>query len=266
MRRLLLLIMALYTIQLSAQPRVGFAYYDVDRAYDTSPSLFYDDKAFTPEGCNRWNTERYTRKIESLAAVIDSMSLPIVALYGVENEQVVRDIVSHCQGDYAYIHRTLNRLDGLDFALLYFGDVLFPERVEVGLDYMLLDAAIAGRDYSILLTRRSRIVGTLVAQLQEQSPHRHLIVAGDLYGIDYEEFALVDATATAEHAGHGNIVYRKRWRMFDHILTDKRLKTRCDVYARRWLLDRNGEPKPTFNREGYIGGASRKLPIFCYLW
>ena len=95
MRRLLSILLSAITIQLSAQPRVGFAYYDVDRAYDTSPSPFYDDSAFTPSGRYQWNSERYEHKIKGIAAVVDSMSLPIIALYGVENEQVVRDIATH---------------------------------------------------------------------------------------------------------------------------------------------------------------------------
>lgn len=266
MRTTLLCIMTLFAIQLSAQPRVGFAYYDVDRAYDTSPSAFYDDKAFTPNGRNLWDTERYQRKIDNIAAVIDSMALPIVALYGVENEQVVRDIATQCKGDYSYIHRTQNRLDGMDFALLYYGDVLFPQRVEVGLDYILVEASIADREYSILLTRRSRTLKALVDQIAEESLERFIVVAGDMYGLDYHRIKLNDATAYAERRGHGNTVYRNQWRMFDRILVDQRLKTHCDVYIREWLLDRNGEPKPTFNRESYVGGAGRKLPIFCYWW
>ena len=264
MRKVLLCISTLFAVQLSAQPRVGFAYYDVDKAYDTSPSHFYDDSAFTPEGRNRWTKERYERKVEGIAAVVDSMALPIVALYGVENEQVVRDIAARCNGDYSYLHRTLNRLDGMDFALLYYGDVLFVQNVEVGLDYMLVEAAIANREFALLLTHRSRMLKHLVTQLQEQSPKRLIVVAGNLYGNEHSQLGLNDTTAAAEGAGHGNTVYRNEWRMFDRILTDKRLESRCDVFARRWLLDRNGVPKPTFDREGYVGGISRKLPIFCY--
>ena len=56
------------------------------------------------------------------------MALPLVALWGVENEQVVRDIAAACRGDYSYLHRTLNSLDGMDFALLYYGDLFYPTR------------------------------------------------------------------------------------------------------------------------------------------
>ena len=108
------------------QRPIGIAFYDVDRIYDTVPALFYDDADYTPEGRLHWTAERYARKIRNTAAVIDSMALPLVALWGVENEQVVRDIAAACRGDYSYLHRTLNSLDGMDFALLYYGDLFYP--------------------------------------------------------------------------------------------------------------------------------------------
>lgn len=74
------------------QRPIGIAFYDVDRIYDTVPALFYDDADYTPEGRLHWTAERYARKIRNTAAVIDSMALPLVALWGVENEQVVRDL------------------------------------------------------------------------------------------------------------------------------------------------------------------------------
>ena len=110
------------------QRPIGIAFYDVDRIYDTVPALFYDDADYTPEGRLHWTAERYARKIRNTAAVIDSMALPLVALWGVENEQVVRDIAAACRGDYSYLHRTLNSLDGMDFALLYYGDLFYPTR------------------------------------------------------------------------------------------------------------------------------------------
>ena len=124
------------------QRPVGIAFYDVDRIYDTLPALFYDDADYTPEGRLRWTSERYTRKIRNTAAVIDSMALPLVALWGVENEQVVRDIAAACEGEYSYLHRTLNSLDGMDFALLYYGDLFFPTYDEPGRRYLYIEGEL----------------------------------------------------------------------------------------------------------------------------
>ena len=127
------------------QRPIGIAFYDVDRIYDTVPALFYDDADYTPEGRLHWTAERYARKIRNTAAVIDSMALPLVALWGVENEQVVRDIAAACRGDYSYLHRTLNSLDGMDFALLYYGDLFYPVYDESGRGYLYVEGEL-GRD------------------------------------------------------------------------------------------------------------------------
>lgn len=264
MRATLLIITTFIAIQLSAQPRVGFAYYDVDKAYDTVPSAAYNDDDFTPLGRNRWDTERYTHKIKSIAAVLDSMALPLVGLYGVENRQVVRDIAAHCKCDYTFVHRATNSRDGMNFALFYYGDVFFPERVGTGRGFLLVCGAVGDREVAIILTRRARSLGPIVEDLRAKEPDRLIFVAGDLYGIDYNSLKLNEATAEAEALGHGNTVYGGRWQMFDRILVDPRLEVQCDVFAKRWLLNDSGEPKPTFDRNGYQGGTSKKLPIFCY--
>ena len=66
-----------------AQQRTGFAYYDLDRLYDTIPSLFYDDTDYTPEGRLRWSGERYRAKVERAGAVIGRMAMPLAGVYGV---------------------------------------------------------------------------------------------------------------------------------------------------------------------------------------
>ena len=128
-----------------AQPRIGIAYCDLDHLYDTIPALFYDDSDYTPGGRLAWDTERYRRKIARTAAVIDSMRMPLVALWSVENEAVVRDIAAACRGDYSYLHQTLNSLDGMDFALLYYGDLFDPHYEEPGRRYLYIEGLLYRR-------------------------------------------------------------------------------------------------------------------------
>ncbi|MDE5851373.1 MAG: hypothetical protein K2H25_01035, partial [Alistipes sp.] len=80
LRAVLFAFAALCSFAGTAQP-LGIAYYDVDRLYDTVVSPFYNDTDFTPAGRLHWDTDRYHRKIARTAAVIDSLSLPIIALY-----------------------------------------------------------------------------------------------------------------------------------------------------------------------------------------
>ena len=249
------------------RPPVGIAFYDVDRLYDTVPALFYDDSDYTPEGRLRWTAARYERKIRNTAAVIDSMALPIVALWGVENEQVVRDLAAACRGDYSYLHRTLNTLDGLDLALLYYGDLFVPGRIETGWGYLLVEGELAGRPVAIVLSRQSRFVPGLLEELRERQPGVPLLAMGRTETVAPARFGLRDALRRAERVGRGNVRSRSGWRMRDRILIDTALQVAGgDVYARRRLFDeRTGSPLPTYRRTRYVGGAGYALPVFAYL-
>ena len=231
------------------RPRTGFAFYDVDRLYDTLPSPFYDDADFTPQGRLKWDTERYRSKIRRTAAVIDSMALPLVALYGVENERVVRDLAAACRGDYSYLHRTLNTLDGLDFALLYYGDRFFPHRTEPG-DRTLYVEGTLGRDtVGLLLVRDRRMLPWIIGELHEERPQVRLLVAGSVTPRDAARWGLHDATARAEEAGRGTVRSGGRWVMRDRILADPRL-----VACRSF----DGRPAPN-HRPAALSGRIRSL-------
>lgn len=256
----------------TAQP-LGIAYYDVDRLYDTVVSPFYDDTDFTPEGRLRWDAERYRRKIARTAAVIDSTSLPIVALYGVENEAVVRDIVRASRNYYAYLHRTLNQLNGLDFALLYYGDLFFPHFTEPGNGYFYIEGTLSARyrrtcdTLGLLLCHRDDTADWLPQLLREEHPNTRMVILGRFKSDKVSRHGFRDATARAEKSGHGNRFRRNGWEMRDRIATDTALHVEyCDVYIRRWLLDpADGKPLPTYDNKRYRGGYGWSLPVFVYV-
>ena len=260
-------ILILATLAAAARNPVGIAFYDVDRIYDTIPALFYDDSDYTPEGRYGWNSERYTRKIRNTAAVIDSMALDIVALWGVENEQVVRDLSAACREAYTYLHRTLNTLDGMDFALLFFADRFAPERVETGRRYLYVEGECEGRALGLVLCGDARTSEWLVADLREEHPGVPLVVMGRVGRIPAERFGLRDATARAEKAGRGNIRRAGRWEMRDRMLVDTLLDSSdADVFARRYLVDqKSGNPLRTYSRGVYRGGYGYSLPVFVYI-
>lgn len=254
----------------TARPqRIGVAYYDLGGLYDTIPSPFYDDADFTPQGRLHWTAERYRGSVERFASVIDSMALPLVGLGGVENERVVRDLAGACTLDYCYLHRTLPALDGLDMALLYYGDRFFPERTETGSGWLLVEGELDGCPAAILLCgRRSRFVSERIARLREEEPERLVIVAGRTEGIDARAAGLGDALRRIEGRGFGNVRHRSGWRMEDRILADTAFRTEGGgVYARRRLLDpATGAPLPLRDRRSYRGGWSDRLPVFAYLF
>lgn len=242
-----------------------FAYYDVDRLYDTAESPFYNDSDFTPEGKYRWDEQRYLRKVEQVAARIDSTRCEVVALYGVENEQVVRDIASRLQGDYAYLHRTLNAFDGMDFALLYFADCCEPLHAEPMRSMLRVEARIGRDTFDILLGVDPRFVRLELQTIRKKHPSRRLLVAGKIASIDPTRYDLTDRLAAPAHRGHGNRMPSRAWQLRDRIFTDTLAGRRegAVLIRREWLDPNSGAPEPTYESGRYRGGAGRNLPVWC---
>lgn len=280
--RCLALVVVLLPAAGAAQPRSGIAYWDLDHLHDTIPALFYNDTDYTPGGRLKWDSERYRRKIRNTAAVIDSMRLPLVALWGVENEAVVRDIAAACEGAYSYLHRTLNSFDGMDFALLYYGDLFDPTYDEPGRRYLYIEGTlrhparrVAGRPVQpartdtigLVLCSDTRMAAWVVRDLREERPGVKLIVAGRSSSLDPAAYGLRDALERPARLGRGNVRRRTGWLMRDRILADTALRTTAgDVFARRYLVDaKTGIPVPTYEKGRYKGGYGYALPIFVYL-
>ena len=261
------LLLFLAGIPAHAQPRTGIVYWDLDHLYDTVPALFYNDTDYTPSGRLAWDTERYRRKIRHTAAVIDSMRMPLVALWGVENEAVVRDIAAACEGDYSYLHRTLNSLDGMDFALLYYGDLFEPLYDEPGRRYLYIEGLLYRRGKGLVLSADTRMSEWVVRDLREERPGVKLLVAGRTSSLAPGAFGLRDALERPARLGRGNVRRRGGWQMRDRILADTALRTSAgDVYARRYLIDpKTGTPLPTYEKRRYRGGYGYALPVFVYL-
>ena len=232
MRRVLLaLALLIYcVVQAVAQERFGVAYYDVDKLYDTIPSKFYDDRAYTPRGKLGWNAERYRRKVENIARVVDSMAMPVVVLYGVENESIVRDVVSVSNQDYAYIHRTQDYNDGLDFAVLYFADKFFVESITPWRGALCVEGEADGRPLTIVAANRCSSLGVLFAERNLNREGNRIVLLGLPSRMGFQGLGLRDCSAEAERAGRGNIFTYGGWVMRDKVASNISGVERCDVY------------------------------------
>ena len=267
MRRVLAIVISLLSVVIAEAQGLksfGVAYYDVDKLYDTEPSSFYDDSDFTPAGRLRWSEERYRLKINNIIQVVDSIAMPVVVLYGVENEGVVRDIVSSSQEDYAYLYRQSSARDGLDFAVLYFGDIFFPEHVTPWRGALCVEGWVGDTPLTIIANHRSTSIGVLIEERNLLREDNNIILLGSPNKLNFNEYGLTDATLAAERAGRGNYMSSGRWQMRDRIATNITTAYSCDVYIKRWLLDDNGMPRPTFSKRKYYGGYSNYLPTFIY--
>ncbi len=264
-RATLLSILMLISVNTLFAQRVDVGYYDLDKLYDTIPSKFYDDTDYTPDGKYSWNSERYFRKLENMVAVIDSMALPIIGLYGVENEGVVRDLVMRSDQDYSYIHRTRNSLDGMDFALLYYGDKLFVENVESFRNMVVVKASL--HDDTPIIIILSRNGQDTIEYLNQNSFDSLIIVLGNIYQNEIDKMNFTNPLKAKESRGEGNYCATRGWVMHDRIAVNQSEKIlKSAVFITPWLLNPSTRtPLTTFSGTNYIGGFGKYLPIFIYI-
>lgn len=256
---------------------------------DTTRSLFYDDREWTPP---RWNAERYVAKIEALARVIDALAPNIIGLSEVENEAVVRDLVVASKGGYNYIHRTSSDGRGIDLALLYNGDRFFPHRTELvnsgfGREFLHISGTLDADTIALLVVHlpsqlnenhiRKKVMerlGIVADSLQHITPR--LIVMGDFNATptDKIERQVMDARTLflGIMSDIGSYAYRGRWQLFDQIWLSQTLRdsySEGGVFVRGYMLigegSRRGYPLRTFYGTRYTGGASDHLPVFVKL-
>lgn len=286
-------IVAVFAAMAQRPPVVMF--YNVESLYDTVPSLFYNDKDYTPKGALRWNTHRYHNKLQTIASVVDSVAAEIVALAEVENEAVVRDLVITLGTDYNYIHRTSNDARGMDLALLYKGDKFFPEQirtVESGYrrEFLYVRGKLCGERIDLVIChlpsqlsrrenrlRAQRRLATFVDSLHRADTAARIVIAGDFNDTpslivkrDIMPAWCKPLLLEAERRGEGTIVYNGRWLMYDNFWIDPKAfpSARAQVYIRRDLISTNGGVRPirTFTSRAYTAGPSDHLPVILHLY
>ncbi len=264
---------------------------NTENLYDTLPSPFGGDKEFTPEGANHWNRERYHNKIGNIVRVIDDMGADLVGLAEVENESVVRDLVSALRDDYNYIHRTTSDSRGIDIALLYRGDRFVPTEV-----YQLPSASsreillVRGRLYGQLIDllvwhapsqlndfdRRLEAMHTLhhhADSLRNLTPQRRVVVMGDLnaspsdavmrrtFGQRGRDGVTTDKWLMPIE-GAGSYAYRGRWMLYDNIIVDATTiqegeKLSGGVFVRNYLIEpsSSGEERAGYPKRTFSEGS-----------
>jgi len=110
------------------QYKVGcVAFYNIENLFDTIPGP--NDIEFTPEGANKWNTEKYNVKLDHMSDVISQLGnemFPggpaIVGICEVENRSVVEDLVNTPRlksSKYGFVHYDSPDKRGVDVAMLY---------------------------------------------------------------------------------------------------------------------------------------------------
>lgn len=108
---------------------VCIGFYNVENLFDTLDAENVEDEEYTPDGPNSWGKERYEKKLNDLAKVIQDIGTEktphgpaILGLAEVENRRVLEDLVETepiADRNYKIVHHDSPDERGIDVALLY---------------------------------------------------------------------------------------------------------------------------------------------------
>lgn len=104
---------------------IGF--YNVENLFDTIDDPNTQDEWFLPSSESKWNSEKYIKKLEDLAKVIDAMNPnaggpDFIGFCEVENYQVMKDLASQPvlnPSNYEIVHYDSPDARGIDVAAFY---------------------------------------------------------------------------------------------------------------------------------------------------
>jgi hypothetical protein len=115
----------IYSQVVGPQP-VRLMFYNVENLFDIYDDPITDDNAFLPEGLMRWNSIRYTKKINSLYKVITAAGEwdppAIVGFCEIENRKILGDLIFGTylsKLNYSIIHEESPDRRGIDVCLIY---------------------------------------------------------------------------------------------------------------------------------------------------
>ncbi len=104
------------------KPEISVGFYNVENLFDTKDDIDKLDEDWLPEGRQKWDKERYLKKIDQISRVIEEMGAPeIVGLCEVENAAVLRDLVNNSRlkkYEYEFVHFESPDRRGIDNAIL----------------------------------------------------------------------------------------------------------------------------------------------------
>lgn len=194
---------------------IGF--YNLENLFDTIPGP--NDTEFTPDGSNKYNSERYWHKVNNMAEVIAQIGTEmfpggpaILGVCEIENRSVLDDLVKSPklkQSNYDIVHYDSPDKRGVDVGLLYrpeFFTVTSSRSVFLGIpenpsfrsrDQLVVSGLLSGEKIHIIVNhwpsrsggeKRSMpfrmaaaaLTKSIVDSIQQTEPNAKVIIMGDL--------------------------------------------------------------------------------------
>jgi len=247
-------------------PEMHVGFYNVENLFDTVDDPKVKDEEWLPTSEKKWTKERYDKKIDMIAQVIEAMDVPVImGLCEVENATVLKDLVE-CDRlkkyGYDFAHFDSPDKRGIDNALLFQPakfefkskkkiQINFPE--DIVKDYSTRDVLmVSGISYSQNITF-----------LVNHWPSRR-------GGVTASEPKRVYVAKQVKHAVDSllKINPRGNWNMLDQIMVGSELTTnkwsifasQPEIIKKEWMIynDKKNGPKP--NRT--YGGPNVLAAIF----
>lgn len=132
MKKYLFICLVVLAVSIHAQNKkevYPIAFYNVENLFDTKRDLTIQDEDFTPSGRNNWTEDKYKKKLNNLAYVINLLGKEtspsgavIIGVAEVENRKVIEDLIN--TGDlakrkYQIVHQDSPDARGIDVGLIY---------------------------------------------------------------------------------------------------------------------------------------------------
>jgi predicted extracellular nuclease len=102
------------------------AFYNLENLFDTLPNIDSSDIEYTPNGEKKWDTDKYTAKLQHLAKVISELANgeppTFLGVCEIENKKVLEDLIAEPSlknVDYAIVHLESPDERGIDVGFIY---------------------------------------------------------------------------------------------------------------------------------------------------
>lgn len=244
--------LAMWAQNKKAREVYPIAFYNVENLFDTQRDPKIIDEDFTPDGKLNWTEEKYQKKLNNLAFVINQLGTPlskgaaIVGVAEVENRKVLQDLVNTGnlkKKNYKIVHIDSPDARGIDVALLY-DPLLFkvtsskaipftiPGKKDIKTrDMLVVNGYLAGEPISIIVNhwpsrrgegsdalreRAAEICKQISDSIYKANPKTGIIIMGDMNDDpkDKSTSTVLDAKRNMNQVKAGGL-YNTMWAIHD---------------------------------------------------
>lgn len=277
------------------------AFYNVENLFDTLDDTGKNDEEFLPTAAKQWNTEKYSKKIENVAKVINEMNVSIIGLAEIENKNVLDDLRGKIGREWEYVHYESKDVRGIDVALFYRSDMYSVLSKKVRNYSVNTEPNYVGRDILVVKLKGKKEFNVIVSHyhsrresIEETKPYRvaasatildevltetrgeAVLIMGDFNCNPEDEPIQVlkgngfyNPASDIDRTKEGSCTYDGNWNMYDQILYSDNVGLKLkqfSIFHPEWLTNQSGFyknfPFRTYAGDKYLGGYSDHFPVY----